>query len=270
MELLKELLTVLSLEMTKPEPYGTYHLLTTAAFIIIGVLLCVFLKEGTEKQVRWVLFVTVTLTVLGEIYKQIVYTFSVSEGVIVADFQWYAFPFQFCSTPMYVGLLALLTRGRVHQACCDYLGTFAPFAGICVLAYPVDIYISMIGINIQTMVCHGSMIAVGMYLLYVNYVKCHLRTLRRAACVFAVAVALAAVMNEIAYRTGLLENETFNMFFISPYCEPSLPVYSSVQAVVPFPWSLVIYVAAFTLAAGLILAVAYGVKTVGRLCKKEK
>ena len=61
------------------------------------------------------------------------------------------------------------------------------------------------------------------------------------------------VMNEIAHVTGLLERETFNMFYISPYCEGTLPLYSLVQKVVPYPWSLVIYIVIFTLAAYIML-----------------
>ena len=58
---------------------------------------------------------------------------------------------------------------------------------------------------------------------------------------------------EIAYQTGLLESETFNMFFFSPYCAPELPVYSQIQGIVPFPFSVLIYVAGFTAASGIIM-----------------
>ena len=122
--------------------------------------------------------------------------------------------------------------------------------------YPQQVFISTIGINVQSMICHGAMVTVGIYLLGSGYVQLAHRTILKAASVFAVCVTLAAVMNEIAYRSGLTARETFNMFFISPYCEPSLPVYSLVQAVVPFPWCLFIYVAAFTTAAYIILLIA--------------
>ena len=43
------------------------------------------------------------------------------------------------------------------------------------------------------------------------------------------------------------------MFFISSYCSPSLPVYSLVQPLVPYPVSVLIYIVGFTAAAGIIL-----------------
>jgi len=83
------------------------------------------------------------------------------------------------------------------------------------------------------------MIVLGVYLLYINYIKLEHKTILKAASVFAVCVAIAMISNEIAKISGLLERETFNMFYISPYCEPSLPVYSLVQQVVPYPFCLI-------------------------------
>ena len=157
---------------------------------------------------------------------------------------------------MYVGFVALPKNKRVHRACCAYLATFALFAGLCVMIYPQQVFVSTIGINVQSMICHGMMITVGIYLLGSGYVRAKHETILEAVPVFLSCVLLAAVMNEVAYFTGLLENETFNMFFISPHCEPSLPVYSLVQESIPFPWCAFIYVAAFCAASYIILLLA--------------
>ena len=135
------------------------------------------------------------------------------------------------------------------------------------MVYPTTVFISTIGINLQTMICHGSMITVGIYLFATGYVPLKHKTVLKAIPVFAVTVGLAAIMNEVAYQAGLLETETFNMFFISPYCDPSLPVYSLVQQFVPFPWCLVLYILGFTAAAYLVLLIAMGVAT---LLKKKQ
>ena len=266
MGVIADILTMLNAKMTRPELYGWFHIMWLVITIAATTVLCIRYRKNAEKFApRIVLVVAVTVTLL-EIYKQINYTFSVSDtGAICADFQWYAFPFQFCSMPMYVGLLtALFRKGKIHDALYAFLATYAVFAGVCVMLYPQDVFIETIGINIQTMICHGSMIVVGAYLLYSGYVKIEHRTLLKAVPVFAVAVALAAVMNEVAHLTDLLQTETFNMFFISPHCDPSLPVYSLVQQVVPFPWCLVIYIAAFTLAAYVILLLALLIKNLHR------
>ncbi len=255
---MENILRVLDASMLKPELYGWFHIVSLLLTGLVTFILC---RYSNKLQPRKVVLITASVVLLLEIYKQINFSFSYTEG-IAFDYQWYAFPFQFCSTPMYIGLLAGLTKqGKMHEAANAYLATYAVFAGVCVMFYPATVFVDTIGINIQTMICHGSMITIGIYLLYCGYVKIEHKTILRAIPVFAICVAMACVMNETAYRTGLLERETFDMFFISPYGTPSLPVYSLVQGIVPFPWCLIIYIAAFTLAAYLMLLIAMGIKT---------
>ena len=104
--------------------------------------------------------------------------------------------------------------------------------------YPEAVFVETIGISIQTMICHGSMITVGIYLLYSGYVKLEHKTILKAIPVFIIFVFTAVILNEIAFQTELLYEHEFNMFFISPHCDPSLPVYSLVQNVVAYPWCL--------------------------------
>ena len=265
-------LEFLDARMTTPQPYGVFHLIWFALSIAVGVLLCIYCKD-TARYARRIVFITAVIVTVLEIYKQINYTFSFDGTAITADYQWYAFPWQFCSTPMYIGLLAGLTRGKVHDSLCAYLATFALFAGACVMFYPNDVFISTIGINVQTMVCHGSMLTVGIYLLGSGYVKLEHKTILKAIPVFAAAVAVAIILNELAHATGLLENETFNMFFVSPYCDPHLPVYSIVQQHVAFPWCLILYILGFSVAAYLMLLIAMGVKAIivtARTSKPQK
>ncbi len=260
MDILKNILRVLDMKMETPTSYGWFHLLFWVITIAAAILLCVLHKRNDPDRVRRIVLVTAIFVILLEVYKQVNYTFSIEDGVIKADFQWYAFPFQFCSMPMYVGLLAgIVKRGKVHDALCAFLATYALFAGACVMFYPADVFISTIGINIQTMICHGSMVSIGIYLLYSGHVKLRHKTVLGAIAVFSICVTCAMILNEVMYYSGVLNGETFNMFFISRHFEGTLPVYSSVQKVVPFPFCLIIYIAIFSLAAYVILLAAMGV-----------
>ncbi len=254
LQFLGKILDILNAQMPQPQMYGLFHLSFFALSVILGVFLCIKFKNPSEKFVRKLLLI-VSLTVIAlEVYKMINYTFTYDGERINADFQWYAFPFQFCSTPMYVGFLAAVLRNkRVHEALCAYLATFALFAGFCVMFYPSTVFIGTIGINIQTMICHGSMVTVGMFLLGSGYVKAEHKKIIPAATIFAIFIVIALILNEIAFLSGLLETEEFNMFYISPHLEGSLPVYCEVQKVVPFPWCLFIYLGAFSLAAYIFI-----------------
>lgn len=268
MEFFAKVLRVLDTSMTTPTAYGWFHLMWWAIVLGGAVALCVWHRHGgNDRRVRNVVFgVAVTVIVL-EIYKIINFGFSYENGVEF-NFEWYSFPWQFCSTPMYVGFLAgIIRKGKVHDALCAYLATYAIFAGAAVMVYPGDVFISTIGINIQTMVCHGSMITVGIYLLYTGYVKLEHKTILKALPVFVCAVAIAMILNEIGHANGL---DGFNMFYISPHAEPHLPVYSAVQRAVSYPWSLVLYIWGFTTAAYLMLVIGMGVRALGRVMVKKK
>ncbi len=266
-----KILEILDTRMPTPTAFGWFHILFIVLSLAAGVLLCRFLPD--HRYARRVMGITAVTVMVLEVYKIINFTFSYAGGVVAADFPWYIFPWQFCSTPMYVGLLAALTRpGRVHRSLCAYLTTYALFAGACVMVHPGDVFVSTIGVNIQTMVCHGSMLTVGIYLLGTGYVPATHRTILRALPVFSVAAAVAMVLNEVAFRTGLLETDSFNMFYFSPHQAPHLPVFSAVQnwLGVTNPLCVVIYIAAFTLAGYLLLLVAMGVLwLVNRLTKKS-
>lgn len=255
------MLEILDTSMTTPPSYGWFHLLFFIASIAVGVLMCIYLKD-TEKYAPRVVLITAVTVILLEVYKMINFGFSYEDGISYS-FPWGSFPFQFCSTPMYVGLLAgLIRRGAVHRSLCAYLATYAMFAGLCVMIYPNDVFIETVGINIQTMICHGSMLTIGIYLLGSGYVKAEHKTILRALPVFCTAVVIAFCLNEWAYRTGMLEEHFFNMFYFSPHADPHLPLYSNVQNAlgVDNPLSFIIYVAGFTLAAYLVLLIAMGVR----------
>lgn len=253
-------LRFLDTSMETPGLYGWFHLMWLGIVAATTIALCLWQKHSPVSHHRTVVGITAILVIVLEVYKQINFGFSYENGVTF-DYAWYAFPFQFCSTPMYVGLLAFLIKpGKVHHALCAYLATFAVFAGACVMVYPGDVFMKTVGINIQTMVCHGSMIVIGVYLLATGYVPLQHKTILKAACVFAVCVGLAVIMNEIAFAAGLLETDTFNMFYVSRHCDPHLPVYSLVQPLLPFPLDLLVYIIGFSLAAYIILLIAMGIR----------
>ncbi len=264
-----KVLKILDAEMTQPTMYGWFHILFFVLSIAVAVLLCFLYKKGYIRNVRRVVLIVAITVILFEIYKQINYSFSYSDGVSF-EYQWYILPWQFCSTPMYIGLLAGLTKGKFHDFMCCFLATFAVFAGAAVMFYPNTVFIDTIGINIQTMVCHGSMITVGIFLYYTNHVKAEVKTLLKATPVFAACVAIAVIINEIGHIVGLTEDHFFNMFYVSRHEDGHLPVYSSVQETVPYPWCLFIYILGFTAAAGIILLVAMGIKKLGAVIINKK
>ena len=264
MEFLRSVFQMLDASMERPTMLGWFHIMWLIISIGGAIVLSLWHRRHPADRQRKVLLITTIIVIVLEIYKQLNFSVCYTEG-LSWDYQWYAFPLQFCSTPMYVGLLAALTKkGRIHEAACAYMTTFSLFAGAAVMVYPGDVFIDTIGINIQTMVCHGSMIFLAIYLMATGYVKLGFKTVLKAIPVFAFFLLVAMGMNEWAFQSGLLETEGFNMFYISPHQPGHLPLYSNVQAVVPYPWSLVIYIIGFAAAAYVMQLLAMLVWLIAR------
>ena len=262
-------LDFLGATMEIPASYGTFHLIWLAlSFLMVIPLLCIPRRQS-ETHIRRVLLVTSILVIILEIYKQVIFSFPAANDYAF-DYSWYAFPFQFCSTPMYIGLLAGLTKkGKFHDSLCAYLATFGFFAGTAVMLYPGNVFIETIGINIQTMICHGSMITIAIYLYATGYVKLQHKTILKAIPIFAVTLGIALILNETIYHSGILNGDEFNMFYISPYFENFLPIYSDVHKIVPAPWNILIYIVGFTALAYLMLLIAMLVSKIAARCNRK-
>lgn len=271
MNFFEQILAFLDGQMTRPTMYGWFHLMMFAIIIALTIFLVAKYKNATDKQNRNILLIFAVVMIVFEIYKQL--NFSYNSATDVWNYQWYAFPFQFCSTPMYVFLIAaLIKKGKVQDAMFAFLATYGLFGGLAVMLYPNDVFVSTIGINIQTMVHHGLMLTGGIYLLASGRVKLHIRSLLKASIVFVIILVLAQAMNYAAHFAQL--PGTFNMFFISPYYGNHLPILSNIRATAPYPLFLVVYVVGFTFVAGLMLLIAMALKTVKAViiknCKKRK
>lgn len=258
--------------VSAPTPYGLFHIISIILSITMTAMLCIYHRHDSPKQVRkTVLYIS--LVVIGlEILKQIVFAANIIDGnTIKWDYTWYAFPFQFCSMPMYVGVLqAIIKKGKTHDSLCAFLATYAVFAGICVMVYPGDVFTATVFICVQTMVCHGTMIPVGAYLMTTGHVKAEHKTILKAMCTFGVVIVAATILNELVYASGILNGDTFNMLFISRHFESTLPVYSLIHNSVPYPFNIFIYFLGFSLAAYIILLIAMGIKKIAKHLSKEK
>lgn len=256
-----------------PEAYGSFHLISWALSILLGVAICTyFLKNKNHDTVRKTVMLISAVVLLSEIIKQVNYSAVFTASGVEWDFQWYAFPYQFCAMPMYIGVLqGIFKKGKIHDALCAFLATYAIFAGVCVMFYPGDVFTKTFYTCVQTMLCHGTMLPLGVYLMFTGHVELKHKTILKAMAVFGIALSSAMVLNEVVFYSGILNGETFNMFFVSRHFPSTLPVYSLVHNSVPFPLNVIIYFCGFSLAAYVILLIGMGIK---KLCsighKKEQ
>lgn len=252
----ENVLSTLKATMTTPTNYGWFHLMFMALLIVGCVFAVKYARHSSAKTMRIVLIVASSIMILFEIYKQIVFTFNVVDGQIVSHYQWYAFPFQLCSTPMYVMLIAGLCKpSKFQRSLTAYLALFSLFGGLCVYLYPNDVFTTIIGINIQTMIHHGLQIAIACFLLSYYRNELNFKFYLKSLPVFAVTVAIAMGLNLIA---PMITTDTFNMFYISPYYACTLPILNMLYPLMPYPLFLCMYVIGFCLVSYIIYIIAFG------------
>ena len=263
----EKVVVFLQSNMQTPNPYSWFHLLSLGLLIVAIVVVCKKCKNCSDKTFRRVLL-TISLVMIGfELYKQLVWSYNAETDVW--KYNWYFFPWQFCSVPMFVALVvAVAKESKFRDVLISFLATFNLFAGLVVMLYPGDVFQNMIGINIQTMVHHGAQVLIGVFMYVSGRVKMQHKTVLKGAVVFAVCATVALCYN-IAFHF-IDPSVGANMFFIGPYVPCPTPVLSLFWGIVPYPVFLLIYLAGFTLAAYIILLVAMLIKHVIAKVKSKK
>ena len=252
--------------MTTPRSYGWFHLtfLFVVLFSTVGVCIW-FYHHPSNKTLRRFLFVCWVVVALLEIGKQLIFSFSLAPETqeVIWDYQWYAFPFQLCSSPLYLlPFAAFLREGKVRQGVCTFLATFSLFGGIVVFSYPNDVFISNLFINVQTMVHHGIQVIVGVLLLCYYRKELNPKWFLYSLAVYAVIIATAMLLNWVIPH---FTDETFNMFYISPYFPCTLPILSTIYSLVPYPVFLLLYLLGFS---GIAIGIFYASKGATKLIRK--
>lgn len=241
----------------RPGNYGWFHLLFFGLTILASVLLCVFFRNAKEKTAKRILLIGWLIMVIFEIYKQLIFVgfhFNTSDNTYSWDYSWYAFPYQLCSTPLYALPFVIFCKpGKIRDAFSSFIVFFAMFGGVCVMFYPNDVFATdLLGIQIQTMVHHGLQVVLGVYLIAYNRKKINIFYFLKGAIVFVGAVIIAMLINILLYP---VVNETFNMFYISPYYPCTLPLLSMIYPKVHYVVFFLIYCIGFILASLVIFGI---------------
>ena len=264
MNFIEKILYSLQAEMTTPKPWGWFHLMWV--FLVIASLSMLFSlrKKYSDKQLKIVLGVYGIVALILEVTKQIIWSFNydVVTNLVTWDYQWYAAPFQLCTTPIFVSIIALFLKenSKLKSALLSYMAYVTILGSFMTMMIPDSCFTSDIVINIHTMWLHCGSMVVSVYLLMNGIVKIDEKSLKSAFKVFLFFALIAEILNISIYSSGILNGETFNMFYISPYFISSLPVFDVIQQNVPFILYLLIYIFAIYMGSLVVYLISYGVK----------
>lgn len=256
----EKILYMLQVQMKRPEPYGWFHLMWIGIVVISLLILFLFRKKYSNKQLKIVLGIYGIVALILEVTKQIIWSFEydVASNIVTWDYQWYAAPFQLCTTPIFASIICLfLKEGKVRDSFLSYMAFVTILGSFMTIIIPDSCFTKDILINVHTMWLHCGSFVVSIYLIMSRAIEVNKENFKNGFKIFLIFVLIAEILNIGIYNSGILNGETFNMFYISPYFISTLPVFDVIQQNVPFMIYLLIYIIAIFIGSLVVYGTAY-------------
>ena len=242
------------LEMTHwtteiPKAYGALHL----SVMLIGFFLCFFaaylLRHKNEKIIkRIILAIGVTLAVC-EVYKQLMYKF-----VICPDdlYHWGAFPFHFCSIPMYLCLIIpFLKKGVLLQTMYDFIMSYSLLSGFVAFLEPSGLLHRQVTMTAHSLLWHLVLVFLGALMAFTGLGGVTKLNFKRATVMWLALCAIAFSINCIHWNVS---EGALNMFFVGPR-NSSLIICKQISEAFGWYVSTILYIPAVSLGAWIVKTV---------------
>ncbi|MBR6690413.1 MAG: YwaF family protein [Bacilli bacterium] len=260
MNLFEKFLYMLQAEMETPKTLGWFHIFWIL-FVVVSIIgLFIIRKRHSEKQLKLILGIYGVIAFILELLKQLIWAFNYDSitNIVTWDYEWYSAPFQLCTTPIFISIICLfLKNNKLRKSLLSYMSFITILGSLVTLILPDSCFTSDILINIHTMWLHCGSLVVSIYLLMSKEVEINKKNFINSFIVFLVFVVLAEVLNVVIYNSGILNGETFNMFYISPYFTTHLPVFNIIQENVPFIIYLLSYILIILIGGLIVYFVSY-------------
>ena len=225
MEALKTILRFLDTQANTPKYLGVFHIVWIALAIAASIALCILWKKGVIKNVNKVALIASLVVLALGLYKQVVLSFGYNP-TLTFNYDFNNFPWHFATVPFIVGIFMGATSGRINKHFQSYLATFGLLAGLWEMFQP-HAFVSTVGLNIYSMICSVTMIALAVLVLYSQEIKLEIKTYFNSLPVFAMMVGIAISFNELANLISTTQN--ISMFSIDRHSPSTAPVYSYVH-----------------------------------------
>lgn len=205
------LLEATAWRMERPAPYSAFHLVLLWA----GIPLAFFAAKAAGKSfrsrpaacVRLLFFCGLLLAVI-ELYKQLFLYWIVNDGC----YDWWYFPFQLCSVPMYLCLLLPLASQRLRPVFCTFIQDFGLLGGVMALLEPSGLMHSYWTLTLHGFFWHFMLIFLGLFCAFASLSFPEIRSFPRIIPLFAACCVSAHIINVASHPLG-----NADMFYISPY-----------------------------------------------------
>ncbi len=241
--------------MAQPSAGSAFHLCLTSAGILCAVLSALFLAGRRRIRPEKILFFCGLILSLSELYKQGFLYFIVNDR----HYNWWYFPFQLCSIPMYLCLLYPSVRrpcGRSANPAparilATFLQDFGLLGGLMALAFPEGFLYSYWSLTLHGFFWHFLLVFIGVYCGRCGLADRSLAGFVRCLPIYAVCCLVASGINT-AVQLTVYPASYADMFYINCFFPSEQPVFSLISLTFGNVWGHIAYMLASCLGAFLI------------------
>ncbi|MCR5372497.1 MAG: YwaF family protein [Solobacterium sp.] len=229
--------------LTETPMFGAFHITAACLSVLLGFLYCRTVRRRYPGNADAALFRTGLFLLCMEGVKQFYLFFIVNQAQY---FNWWYFPFQLCSMPMYLCIGLKYASEERKGPIRTFLYTYGLIGALAALAWPEDILMGSMFLKVHGFLWHGLMVGIAMV--------CAERkedSFCRTVQFFLFLCVCAEIINTAgtALRThGSLPD----MFYISPYTAAGQPVFRTIARYTGRIPEIGIYLCSMTIAAYLL------------------
>ncbi len=194
------------------------------------------------KYIRFLFFCGI-LMLLSEIWKQYCITFIINEHC----YNWWYFPFQLCSIPMYMCLLLPFVPETIQRIFLTFLMTFGLMAGIFTFFDTSGLHYPYAPLTVHSYAWHVLLIVIGIITGICRGKKNTAGEFSGSAVCYLACCVIATVLNIVFHPYG-----NINMFYISPYYTMGQKVFKDIAVFTGNTAGIFIYIGANIAGAYLI------------------
>lgn len=178
------------------------------------------LKALPDKTVSRILFGCGVFLAACELYKQLFLYMIINHGA----YDWWFFPFQLCSIPMYLCLiLPLVPAGRLKRALYTFMQDYGVIGGIAALAVPEGFSHIHWSLTLHGYAWHIVLILIGLFIMLTGSAEKSRRGFLDTFPLFIGCCLIATAVNLLAPGRGRAD-----MFYITPYYPTTQPVFHEI------------------------------------------
>ena len=235
--------------MTPPVPYSAFHILLTVFGAGFAVSFARFFGRkirsmaSPEPYFRHILFSCGVLLALMELYKQAFLYVIEFHG----HFDWWYFPFQLCSLPMYLCLLLPFVPHKYQRIFCTFMYNYNLLGAVMVFVDPSGLMHPYWTLTLHGFIWHILLIFIGLLIAFSRMVLPTAKGFWQSTAVFAVGCVIATIINVTSHPYG-----NADMFYITPYYATTQIVYSQIAAKFGIFAGNAVYVLSIILGAWLL------------------